>query len=264
MRTTLKLVLLSIFLFQHDWANAWGMTGHRVIAEIAEHHLNKKAKRSIEELIGKQKLAYWANWGDFIKSDPNPRLNKTGNTHFVNTPKNLNFEDFKSAIQASETNNIYNTYLSIKEKAKQKNNDLQTQKEYLYFIIHLIGDAHQPMHVSRAEDLGGNKIEVEFFGEKDNIHRVWDSRLIDYEKYSFTEYAQILDGHTDSYYKKYTAKGYIEWLYESHQLANQIYADMALNRNLRYEYIFKNKYKMEECLLKAGIRLAKELNEIYG
>src|SRR5690606_22393915 len=123
---------------------------------------------------------------------------------FVNTPKNLNFEDFKSAIQASETNNIYNTYLSIKEKAKQKNNDLQTQKEYLYFIIHLIGDAHQPMHVSRAEDLGGNKIEVEFFGEKDNIHRVWDSRLIDYEKYSFTEYAQILDVHTDSYYKKYT------------------------------------------------------------
>lgn len=56
----------------------------------------------------------------------------------------------------------------------------------------------------------------------------------------------------------------MQWLYEAHQLANEIYADVALNNNLRYEYIYKNKYKMEECLLKAGVRLAKELNEIYG
>ncbi len=264
MKTILKLTLVSILLFQYEWVNAWGMTGHRIVAEIAEHHLNKKAKRNIKKIIGEQKLAYWANWGDFIKSDPDKRLSETGNTHFVNTPGSLSFQDFKSTIQSSKTANVYNTYLSIKEKAKEKNIDLKTQQEYLYFIIHLVGDAHQPMHVSRAEDLGGNKIEVEFFGKKDNIHRVWDSGLVDYEKYSYTEYASVLDVHNTSEYKKYTTTDYMEWLYESHQLANEIYADIDVNRILSYEYIYKNKYKMEECLLKAGIRLAKELNEIYG
>ncbi|MGO1244463.1 MAG: S1/P1 nuclease [Sphingobacterium sp.] len=264
MRTILKLTLVCVLLFQFERTNAWGMTGHRVIAEIAEQHLSKKAKRNIEKLIGKQKLAYWANWGDFIKSDPDKRLSSTGAIHFVNTPGNLQFKDFKSAIESLTTPNVFNTYLSIKENAKQRNKDIKTQQEYLYFIIHLIGDAHQPMHVSRAEDLGGNKIEVEFFGKKDNIHRVWDSGLVDYEGYSFTEYAEVLDIYPDAYYKRYTSTNYMQWLYEAHQLANEIYADVALNNNLRYEYIYKNKYKMEECLLKAGVRLAKELNEIYG
>lgn len=134
----------------------------------------------------------------------------------------------------------------------------------MYFIIHLLGDAHQPMHVSRAEDLGGNKIEVEFFGKKANIHRVWDSDLVDNEKYSYTEYARVLDIYNNAYYRQYTNTNFEQWLYESHQLANLIYDAVAENANLRYEYIYRFKYKMEECLLKGGIRLAHELNDIYG
>ncbi|GHE23265.1 endonuclease [Sphingobacterium griseoflavum] len=240
------------------------MTGHRVIAEIAENHLNKKAKKNIQKLIGNQKLAYWSNWADFIKSDPDPSLNATGNAHFINTEGNLSYEAFAEALTASPSENLYKSYLRIKGEAREKSGDLKTQRQNLYFLIHLLADAHQPMHVSRAEDLGGNKIDVEFFGRKASIHRVWDSDLVDNEKYSYTEYAQMLDIYDAAYYKQYTSSSFEQWLYESHKLANIIYDDVAKNANLRYEYIYRFKYAMEDCLLKAGIRLAKELNEIYG
>lgn len=258
---TILLVLISLGQQQ---VYGWGMTGHRVISEIAERHLTKKAKKNIEKIIGKQKIAYWSNWADFIKSDPDPALNKTGSWHFVNTDANLSFEDFNKALNASPENNLYKSYLRVKGESMEKHNlSLQQKQHNLYYIIHLFADAHQPMHVSRAEDQGGNKIEVSFFGRKTNIHRVWDSELVDNEQYSYTEYASVLDVFTKKDYARYNTS-FEQTLYESHQLANRIYKDVEYNANLSYKHIYDYKYIMEECLLKAGIRLAHELNEIYG
>lgn len=263
----LSLIALLLVLFslgQQQQVYAWGMTGHRVIAEIADTHLSKKAKKNIEKIIGKQKIAYWSNWADFIKSDPDPALNKTGSWHFVNSEANLSFEAFNAALKASPDHNLYKAYLRIKKDSKEnKELSLLEQQQNLYYIVHLFADAHQPMHVSRAEDQGGNKIEVSFFGRTTNIHRVWDSDLVDNERYSFMEYAQLLDVFPKRDYQKYNCS-FEQALYESHELANKIYKDVENNANLSYRYIYDYKYIMEECLLKAGIRLANELNEIYG
>lgn len=262
--TTILVIFLSCMLLQVHVAGAWGMTGHRTIAEIAERHLTKRAKKNIKKLIGNQKLAYWSNWADFIKSDPDPALNSTGAWHFINTAGNLSFEDFNAALLNSPEENLYKSYLRVKSSAIHSKDLLLTEKQMnLYYIIHLFADAHQPMHVSRAEDLGGNKIEVTFFGRKSNIHRVWDSDLVDNEKYSFMEYADVLDIHDKAFYKNYNVS-FEKSLYESHQLANRIYAQVENDTNLSYKYIYQYKYIMEEALLKAGIRLANELNEIYG
>lgn len=261
---TVLLFVAFLVLGQIEKASAWGMTGHRIISEIAERHLTKKTKKNIQKIIGNQKIAYWSNWADFIKSDTSPELQKTGSWHFVNTAADLNFEQFNQALQASPDNNLYKAYLNIKkETIENKSLSAVQQQQNLYFILHLFADAHQPMHVGRAEDLGGNKIEVMFFGRKTNIHRVWDSDLVDNEKYSFTEYASVLDIQDKNYYKKYDIS-FEEALFETHQLANKIYADVEYNANLSYKYIYNFKYSMEEALLKAGIRLANELNEIYG
>lgn len=258
------VLAVCILLSQFQKAQAWGMTGHRVIAEIAERHLTKKTKKNLQKIIGNQKIAYWSNWADFIKSSPDSTLNSTGSWHFVNTAANLNYDQFASTLQSSPENNLYKAYLRVKDAAKNNRNLSITEKQQnLYYIIHLFADAHQPMHVGRAEDLGGNKIEVMFFGRKTNIHRVWDSDLVENEKYSFTEYASVLDIHSANYYKGFNVS-FEQALFETHQLANKIYADVENNANLSYKYIYDFKYVMEESLLKAGIRLANELNEIYG
>lgn len=257
-------LLAMVAMVQSQEAAAWGMTGHRVIAEIAENHLTKKAKKNIQKVIGNQTIAYWANWPDFVKSDPDPFLQETGSWHFINAPANLNFEQYQQVLKDSPENNLYKAYLRVKEETKSnKKLALDKQQQNLYFILHLFADAHQPMHVGRQEDLGGNKVEVMFFGKKTNIHRVWDSDLVDNEKYSYTEYARVLDIYAPSTYKKYHVS-FEQALFEAHQLANRIYADAEQNANLSYTYIYEYKYVVEECLLKAGIRLAIELNEIYG
>lgn len=245
-------------------ASAWGLTGHRTISQIAENHLTKKARRNIDKIIGHQKIAYWSNWADFVKSDPNPARKEESSWHFINTQGNLSYENFVQALQNSPENNLYKAYLRLKQEAKTGNLSLVQKQEHLYYIVHLLADAHQPMHVSRQEDLGGNRIDVTWFGRKSNIHRVWDSDLIEGEQYSYSEYAGVLDIYDKSYYAQYTSSTFEDWLFESHTLANEIYEDVALNTNLSYTYGYKFKYKMEACLLKAGIRLAKELNEIYG
>src|SRR5690606_4909993 len=76
---------------------------------------------------------------------------------------------------------------------KKKELPLEKKQQYLYFLIHIIGDAHQPLHVGREEDLGGNKVTLEWFGSKTNLHTIWDSKLIDFEKYSYKEYADVLN-----------------------------------------------------------------------
>ncbi|MFD2744434.1 MULTISPECIES: S1/P1 nuclease [Sphingobacterium] len=258
-----KAIVTLLLLTASSTVFGWGMTGHRVISEIAETHLSKKAKKNIYQLVGNQKLAYWSNWADFIKSDPNPELQKTGSWHFVNTSGNLSYTDFVTELKASPDDNLYKAYAALRKDAKARQGDLASRQQQLYFIIHLLADAHQPMHVSRKEDLGGNLINVTFFGRKSNIHRVWDSDLVDNEKYSYTEYARVLDFDKNNY-AKHTQSSLEEWLYESHQLANEIYDDVAKDNNLSYKYIFNYKSKMESCLLKAGLRLAKELNDIYG
>jgi len=263
MKLMVKFVLVIFLSIQSQYGFSWGMTGHRVIAEIAEQHLSKKAKRNIQKLIGQQKLAYWSNWADFIKSSQDTLLTKTGSWHFLNTEANLNFDQFTNALQETSDVNLYKAYKRVKADVVNKNLNLKKRREALYFMIHLLGDAHQPMHVSRAIDLGGNKISVKFFGRESNIHRVWDSDLVDNEKYSYTEFARVLD-YEKAFFKQYTNSSFEEWLYESHQLANIIYADVEKNNNLSYAYIFKFKDPMELCLLKAGLRLGKELNEIFG
>ncbi|MVZ64462.1 S1/P1 Nuclease [Sphingobacterium sp. DK4209] len=263
MKTVAKIVLFFMLLTSSQQLFAWGTTGHRVISEIAEKHLSRKAKRNIESLIGKQKIAYWSNWADFIKSSPDPLLNSTGSWHFLNTAGNLNFQDFNTALQNSPDQNLYKAYARVKAQLADKKLSVEERRQALYYVIHLLGDAHQPMHVSRAEDLGGNKIDITFFGRPGNIHRVWDSDLVDNEKYSFIEYAAVLD-YDKSFFKKYTQSSFEQWLYESHQLANVIYDDVVKQNKLSYDYIYRFKYPMEECLLKAGLRLAKELNEIFG
>ena len=264
MKNSIKLAVLLFFVGQVQHAMAWGMTGHRVIAEIAEAHLSKKAKRNIQKLIGNQKLAYWSNWADFIKSHPDPALHTTGSWHFVNAPANLTYNEFVQVLHDSPDHNLYKSYLRIKEEAKRQTGTLAERQQQLYYILHLVGDAHQPMHVGRQDDLGGNTIDVTFFGRKGNIHRVWDSDLVDNEKYSFTEYASVLDIDKADYRKYALNSSWEEWLYGSHQVANKIYDDVANSSTLSYKYIYDFKYIMEDCLLKAGLRLAKELNEIYG
>ncbi len=260
-----KLKFIILFLFLMIWTEtlAWGTTGHRVVAEIAENHLSCKAERQIKKIIGNQKLAYWANWPDFIKSNPDWKM--ADSWHYINFPGGMNRQQFDLALNNSSDENLYKRVLIIMDELKNnKDLSLEKKQENLYFLLHLIGDAHQPLHVGREEDLGGNKIEVEWFKNTTNIHSLWDSKLVDFQQYSYTEYAEVLDIQDKKFNKNLADGNLNDWLFDSYQKAEDIYANTKAGDKLWYNYNYDYVSTLEGQLLKGGLRLAKVLNEIFG
>lgn len=261
MKSIFKTAILALTISFSSNIWAWGTTGHRVVAEIAERNLSRKAKKEIKKIIGNQKLAYWANWPDFIKSDNTWKF--ADSWHYVNMPGDLSHDDFLKELNNSSDDNLYKRALILIDELKKKDLPIEKKQQYLYFLIHIIGDAHQPMHIGRAEDLGGNRITLEWFGSKTNLHTIWDSKLVDFEQYSYTEYADVLDVLSKSQIKEVQNGSLENWIFDSYSVSNKIYNEVTKDENLKYRYQYLNKDRVEQQLQKGGLRLSKVLNEIF-
>lgn len=242
---------------------AWGPTGHRVIAEIAQRNVKKKVNKRITKLLDNYPMAYWSVWADNIKSDTTDRWKHTYVWHFVNIPGNLPKQEVAQALSKVEQDNVYSEIPRLCETIKSKTTTVDEKRIALYFLIHLVGDLHQPMHIGRAEDLGGNRIPVYWFGTPTNIHAVWDASLINYEKYSYTEYANILNRLSSKEKKQMQNGTLLDWLFDTYQLANAVYGSIEKEEKLSYNYPYKYKEAMELQLQRAGLRLAAILNEVF-
>jgi hypothetical protein len=255
--------ILAIAILIPAKVSAWGLTGHRVVAEIAQQNINAKASKKINELLDGLPMAYWANWPDFIKSDKTGEWDHTHIWHYVNAPGYLSKEDYIAYIKNVKQDNIYSEIPKLIKALRDNVSSPEQKRIALIFLVHLIGDAHQPMHEGREEDLGGNKVFVIWFNEPSNLHSVWDNKLVDYEKYSYSEYAHILNCISKDK-KQRLAQGALEdWLFESYTYANQIYSSVKDGDKLMYEYSFQYKSVMELQLQRAGLRLAAILNSIW-
>ena len=254
--------VLLVAMLSFNFGYSWGSTGHRVIAEIAENHLTGKSKRHLKKIIGDQKLAYWANWPDQIKSDTTGVWKPTERWHYVNVSPQKNIKEFTYALKIQEAPNIYSQIKILSEQIKDKKTSSQDREIALRFLIHLVGDSSQPLHIGRLDDLGGNKIKVNYFGSPTNLHSLWDSKMIDFEKYSFTEYARVLDVKSKEEVKTIQLGTLEDWLYDSHRAANRIYANSQADANYSYDYNYKFLPLVERQLLYGGLRLAKILNDV--
>ena len=255
-----KIFIAVFFIFGIAEASAWGVTGHRIVAEIAENHLTNRAKRKLKKLIGKQKLAYWANWPDNVRNSP--EWKNTSTWHYVNIPPQETKEQFIEQLKNNNKPNIYTAIQNVKGVIVDKNTPDADREIYLRFLVHFLGDMMQPMHTGREEDLGGNLIKIQFFKKDTNLHSLWDSGLIDNTKYSYTEFARVLDVKSKEEINQIQSGSLEDWLYESHQAANQIYASVKPGENYSYDYQEQYKDLLERQLLHAGLRLAKILNEV--
>jgi len=255
-----KIFIAVFFILGIAEASAWGVTGHRVVAEIAENHLTNRAKRKLKKLIGKQKLAYWANWPDNVRNSP--EWKNTSTWHYVNIPPQESKEQFIEQLKNNNKPNIYTAIQNVKGIIVDKNTPDADREIYLRFLVHFLGDMMQPMHTGREEDLGGNLIKIQFFKKDTNLHSLWDSGLIDNTKYSYTEFARVLDVKSKEEINQIQSGSLEDWLYESHQTANQLYASVKPGENYSYDYQEQYKELLERQLLHAGLRLAKILNEV--
>ena len=129
--------------------------------------------------------------------------------------------------------------------------------------MHLVGDLHQPMHVSRAVDKGGNDIEVKFLNRKSNLHSVWDTGLVEYYGLSYSEMSNVFGALSAEDIKKWQQDEITLWIYESYKISEQLYAEVEKNTDLDYNYFPNHSEIVKKRLFQGGIRLAGLLNNIY-
>lgn len=284
MRILLSLAALMPLMFTIN-AYGFGANGHRVVGEVATHYLSPEAQHALEQILDGEPLAFAATWPDDMRSSPDDTTfwsySAAANWHFVNLPAGKTYEE-------SEKNNkgdayvALNTFIAILDgnpipkgpvanalkgyfgnlKAPKKQKEI---KQFaVKFIVHIIGDIHQPLHSGHASDRGGNSIKVKWFKQERKLHSVWDTELIESQNLSFTEVARKINRIDPATVKQYQASKPIDWLHESIALREQAYDVEQYHSDFSYDYTFRFVPLINSQLLKGGIRTAGVFNQIFS
>lgn len=258
---TKLFTFLSIFIFGFSTtANdmvRWGQIGHRTTGHIAEQYLTDEAAAEVKRVLGDESLAEVSTWMDEVRSDNSYDYMVTW--HYVTIPEG---ETYETAEKEEDGDIIWAIERSV-EKLKEGGLTAKEEAEWLKVLVHLVGDLHQPLHVGNGTDRGGNDVRLQWFWENSNLHRVWDSEMIDDKQLSFTELSDFINHPTEQEIEEWQSTSVLEWAYDSQTLLPQVY-DMPENKELSYEYAFKNWETVESRLLKAGVRMAGLINDIYS
>jgi hypothetical protein len=267
-------LLLFAAAVPQSWA--WGREGHRLTALVAEQYLTPETQAQVAELLAadsssKETLADIAPWADEYRVD-HP---ETAPWHFVDIPRSASTFDRNRDCPVSVANptspwrdcvtdrilyfegRLGDTSLSLKERAIA-----------LKFLVHLIGDIHQPFH-AMGDDRGGNGISVEFLGSpqcgsyKCNLHGVWDDSMIEQVGLSEKKYVERLQQEIkDNHWKRLDGGQPVLWAEISHHYAVEAYAPNGAL--LTHEYVAEETKVVDAELALGGLRLAHVLNRILG
>jgi hypothetical protein len=253
---------------------AWGPEGHQVVGDVARAHLTGTARQRIHELLGNDDLASVSTWADEVRS----QRPETYGWHFVDIPmKAEGFVESRDCYRVDEKHpeanqdhhNCVVDRISIFERVLADRNASTTDRvEALKFLVHFVGDVHQPLHAV-GEARGGNDIHVVEFGSAQcgtrpcNLHFVWDVGLIDHtgrDEQAYTAYLQQLIA---SHNLQKRAQGTpADWANESFHLGHQVWLDEG--GQVDEAYYKKNIEIVNERMALAGLRLARLLNEALG
>jgi nuclease S1 len=240
----------------------WGREGHQIVASVAEDHLDETTKVMIQSLIGNNHLYSIATWADDIRRE----RHETAPWHYVDIPFGGSYSANRDCPPPNSCVVVKITEFTKVLTNKQASRD--DRAEALKFVVHFVGDIHQPMHAV-GEAKGGNGIHVRFFDSdrcgsyECNLHGVWDTDLIEHAGLEREEYAQHEEQLIGANKLEALADGTPQqWANESHQLAQAAWVPDGTDLNkLYYEKQIK---VVDRQLALAGLRLAKLLNESIG
>jgi hypothetical protein len=277
-RTMIALCLLATAAGK---AGAWGPQGHVIVATLAEQRLTPKARATVRALLDDRSMteSRLANWADYIKRNRGYRRTYPNNDrwHYVDIP--FDAAGFDRDRVGHKGDNVIDAIDRCRRVLLDRKAEAGRRKEALLFLIHLVGDLHQPLHCAdRNNDRGGNLLAVTYPGDdrpRRSLHLIWDLNLVEegLGALETAEYVRRLTTTITAAQAKAWGKGKAaDWAWESHQLAVRCaYRDAAgkeLPRTgvvaLDKDYVKKNSAVVQEQLKKAGVRLARVLNEILG
>lgn len=264
---SLSLIILCYIPDAYSWADM----GHQTVGEIAERHLTPETKKAINNILGPEKLGMAAIWADSIRDDP-----------AFNSFKAFHFLDAKASKDILTILNLYPALLI------NPNEERSVKMIALRYLVHVIGDIHQPLHTGTKNNRGANQCQVDWDNEILNLHSVWDEKIIEYDTlklksahsplkfYSFVTYTDDLLKLlplTESEKINIQSKNVEEWIKESHAVEADVYPNQDTDAycklvptnipKITESYKEKAVEIARKRLLYGGLRLAFFLNQVF-
>lgn len=264
-------MFLSVF-FSAQAVLAWGAAGHEAVGIIAEQNLTSAAKAKVRDLLDAgESFAKASTWPDEIKSLKGWPHTKP--YHYVSVPNDENYFDALGEMSedAKAVGDIGRTLVRAEDILRDAKTSKLEKRYALRFLIHLVGDIHQPLHVGIAEDQGGNKVDMKWNGAKVNLHAVWDFHMIDmlidptyvYEEGKAyllgSDYVKALRSPSAAEISDWQNSYFTNWMNESQEMRDSAYEKLGSSNPA---YFKRNIDRVNDRVLQGGYRLAAWVNAI--
>jgi hypothetical protein len=245
---------------------AWGPHGHRIAARLAQARLTPAAREAVRELLHEgDTLVDVADWADHEGHDAVPG---SAPWHYVNVPITATRYEARFCTHGECVVARIKHFRSVlADRAAPR----RERQRALLFLVHLVQDVHQPLHVGDNDDRGGNLTQIQFLGRGTNLHRLWDSDLInDIGRDEGRWVEQILPLLTKENVQSWSRGSVEDWANESLHDAQKAYhfppgarQPLVSGTELDRDYARFARPILERRLAQAGVRVANELNAIF-
>lgn len=261
MKTRLALFLVCGLL--PGLASAWSAQGHRIVGELAERQVRPETLVEIQRLlhgVDEPSLAGVSNWADDVR--PLPEWRHSAPWHYVNFP------DLSCALEPArdcpDGNCVFGAINAMQQQLADRSASIQQRREALMFLVHFVGDVHQPMHAGLRADRGGNNFQVRYRNEGRNLHSVWDNAILSSREPDWRRYADLLaeahgPGADPTLDRDDPAR---DWAIESCRIIGEhgLYPSRP-GRPIGSAYLDRHRPVAERRLQQAGERLARLLDD---
>ena len=257
---SIRAVFAALMLLVALPAAAWGPRGHAIVADLAARQLSPPARAEVERLLGAEARAALvanATWADEMKSWPG--YGRAGPLHYVNFPRGTCAYDATRDCRGGRC--VVAAIARFRAVLASDAPDAE-RRDALRWLIHLVGDVHQPLHATWGDDRGGNTVQLRFRGEGTNLHALLDSGLLRTRGLAARAYADAIapaPGTTPA--EQYAPGAEAAWAEGSCELGRDSY---PARRQVDQEYVDRWRPILERRLVTAASRLAALLDATLG
>ena len=270
-----RLAAIAALAFAPALCHAWGQEGHSIVAEIAQRRLTPAAVAGVAKLQAGASLASVASWPDDVRGERKGDFN----LHFVDIPRGVHEYDEKAHCEPSEKGDCVVKALQRAQQALRCGPTEETRREALRYVVHFVGDLHQPLHATGDLE-GGNgfKVHGSLHGqtckgtcalESGNLHSLWDSGLIRRTVWNWGAYVERLEKTllaTQDFDLKSGGDQPADWAIQSHAVAELVWNDKLIPADGTIDdgYYAAVLPVLDQQLALGGLRLARLLNETFA
>jgi hypothetical protein len=243
----------------------WSFEAHRLICEIAWRELTPAVRDSVTVLLANdrpyERFSDACIWADQIRADPAYARYETA--HYMNVPPGRSGAD--PAVDCAETYCVLEAIRDLTRAVADRSLSRAERRDALRFLLHFVADLHQPLHVGRPDDRGGNDVPVRFLAEDTNLHTLWDAGLVQRAMLDPWDARRLSGSITPSERETWADLDPVTWANESYEIVERsVYRGVTPGARLDDAYADTHRDVIERRIVQAGFRLGMLLNQLLG